>query len=326
MHKAKLLFWLLAPAAILAALWLNQPDVVIRDKPEISAVAIDQAGNITISAGFAQSCSAPAQADIVEFAANMDIQLYRQRSSRAACSLRPQTVDIMLPATSQAATNLIVNNRAWSRNGDESSFQPLRMHPVHIEFASLALTEPGDLELTLRGNQSIGCELPLLYRLRQRDEYTIIGVYNALAADSICPDRLVEIETSARVPATEAPDAALFLVNDYPIAELETATVSAKDKVLTNIMSVDARVMESYPMRISLDVRGEHPDGCDLPAQVSQSRTGNTVTVEVYREVPADMLCPMILRPYHDDIMLDGDFESGSYTIRVNSHSQTVDI
>ena len=298
----------------------------IREAAEISAVVMDSAGIVTVSAQFERSCSAPAQADIIEFADNLDVQLYRQRSSRAACSLRRQTIDIMLPGTYLPATSLIINNRAWARVGGGSAFEKLELHPVHIESASLALMESGELALTLRGNQAVGCELPLLYRLRQRDEQTIIGVYNALAAGQACPDLLVEVEATARIPATEASAVALFLVNDYAIAELETHTVSVKDKVLTNIMSVDARVMESYPMRISLEVRGEHPDGCDLPVHVSQSRAGNSVAVEVYREVPADMLCPMILRPYQDDIMLDGDFEAGRYTIRVNLHSQTLDI
>ena len=89
-------------------------------------------------------------------------------------------------------------------------------------------------------------------------------------------------------------------------------------------MNVNAT--ESQPAQISLDIEGEHPDGCDLPVQVEQAREGNTIQVDIYRVVPADMICPMILRPYQGAVQLEGGFEAGSYTIKVNSHSQTLDI
>ena len=122
--------------------------------------------------------------------------------------------------------------------------------------------------------------------------------------------------------ATEVPEAALLAVRT--LLENEEQVVSEDDKVLTNIFRVDVQVMESWPMRISLDVNGEHPDGCEYPVIVGQSRRGNIIDIEVYREVPADIICPMILKPYRDTIHLDGSFESGEYTINVNSHSQTV--
>lgn len=86
----------------------------------------------------------------------------------------------------------------------------------------------------------------------------------------------------------------------------------------THITSVDVIVMESFPMQVRLHIRGEHPDGCDFPAIVEQRREGNTVFVEVYREVPLAVMCPMILRPYEDTIALDGNFEPGNYVFQVN--------
>ncbi len=124
--------------------------------------------------------------------------------------------------------------------------------------------------------------------------------------------------------ATELPENALLAVRQW-IDNGEQA-VSDSDKVFTNIFRVDARVMESYPMRVSLDVEGEHPDGCDYPVIVGQSRRGNRVDIEVYREVPADVFCPMILKPYRDTIQVEGSFEAGDYSINVNTHSQTISI
>jgi hypothetical protein len=126
--------------------------------------------------------------------------------------------------------------------------------------------------------------------------------------------------------ATELAEDTLLALRTWIKNELEEQKMSESDKVLTNIFRVDVKVMESQPMRISLDVEGEHPDGCEYPVIVDQTRQGNTVDIEVYREVPADVICPMILKPYRDRISVDGSFESGEYTINVNSHSQAVSI
>ena len=102
--------------------------------------------------------------------------------------------------------------------------------------------------------------------------------------------------------------------------------VRETEKVMTNIFRVDVIVSDNDPLQIALDVAGEHPDGCELPVHVAQTHEDNAVQVQVYRELPVDMVCPMILRPYADTIQLDGTFAAGSYTITVNSHTQSIDI
>jgi hypothetical protein len=123
--------------------------------------------------------------------------------------------------------------------------------------------------------------------------------------------------------ATFLPEDALHTVGTWIATGLEEQAVSESDKVLTNIFRVDVKVVETH---ISLEVEGEHPDGCEYPVIVDQSRSGNSISVAVYREVPADVICPMILKPYRDTIRLESDFAPGEYTINVNSHSQTLRI
>ncbi len=89
-------------------------------------------------------------------------------------------------------------------------------------------------------------------------------------------------------------------------------------EVPTVIEVVDARLMESFPVQISLQVRGYQPDGCTFPVIVEQRREGNTIFVRIYREIPIDIMCTMQLVIYNETIMLDGGFEPGTYTIDVN--------
>lgn len=94
----------------------------------------------------------------------------------------------------------------------------------------------------------------------------------------------------------------------------------------TNIESVDVLVMESSPVQISLAVIGAQPDGCDFPVIVEQFRDGNTITVEIYRNVPINVMCTMMLIPYRETIILEGGFEPGSYTFRINDYVVERDI
>lgn len=88
--------------------------------------------------------------------------------------------------------------------------------------------------------------------------------------------------------------------------------------ILHVIESVDARLLESYPVQIHLAVTGYQPDGCNYPVQVQQQREGNRVFVRIFRQVPPDVMCPMNIVFYEATIPLEGGFESGTYTIDVN--------
>jgi hypothetical protein len=87
---------------------------------------------------------------------------------------------------------------------------------------------------------------------------------------------------------------------------------------LTVIEKVETQVSARMPATITLRVSGYHPDGCQFPAQVQQTRVGDKVTVKIFRLVPKDLLCTMELNPYNDTITLETTFDSGTYTIDVN--------
>ncbi len=91
------------------------------------------------------------------------------------------------------------------------------------------------------------------------------------------------------------------------------------------IESVDVMVLESDPVQVSLTVTGYH-DGCEYPVTIEQRRAGNEVFVDIYREMPVDVICPMIAVSYIASISLEGSFESGTYTIHVNDFVQTLDL
>lgn len=87
---------------------------------------------------------------------------------------------------------------------------------------------------------------------------------------------------------------------------------------LTVIEKIETQVSTGLPATVTMQISGYHPDGCKFPAQVQQTRSGDKVTVKIFRIVPKDILCTMDLNPYNDTITLDGTFDSGTYIVDVN--------
>jgi inhibitor of cysteine peptidase len=98
---------------------------------------------------------------------------------------------------------------------------------------------------------------------------------------------------------------------------------SAPVQSFLNVRNVEVIVLESFPMQVQLHITGEWPTGCDYPASVDQQIEANTAVVKIYQEIPSDIMCPMILRPYDDTITLDGNFEAGNYVFQVNDYVVT---
>jgi hypothetical protein len=121
---------------------------------------------------------------------------------------------------------------------------------------------------------------------------------------------------------------ALGPATPVPAAITPTPVVvqAAPYQSLTLISKVDALILESAPPQLQLVIKGDHPDGCQLPVKVEQRRDGKQVFVKIYREIPGDILCTMALQPYEDTIKLDGPFAAGDYTIDVNGFVLTVKI
>ena len=262
-----------------------------RALPLIDSLALSRADDgqrLRISGHYAEDCAAPWQTRVHTFPHNLDVQLYRGVASSADCGPQDAAYEIELDLDSaNAASAVIINDQVWE--AARADFVELGLFPVWIEQATLQPDAAGGPQLRLQGTQAVGCTLPLLFTWREFGGGLSLGVYNAMDAAGVCPAVQIDIDETIALPATELPADTLLEVNGILVSELETQNVSDTDKVLTNIFQVDATVAGE---RVSLAVEGEHPDGCDFPVQVDQSRNGNRVRVEVYREIPSRCLLP----------------------------------
>lgn len=89
------------------------------------------------------------------------------------------------------------------------------------------------------------------------------------------------------------------------------------------VESVQVRIMESFPVQVSAQVRGHLRDGCESLAGTTQSRSGNTVSVTIATERETGLVCTQALVPVEENVRLDGAFPAGTYVVRVNGIEQT---
>ena len=65
-------------------------------------------------------------------------------------------------------------------------------------------------------------------------------------------------------------------------------------------------------------IQGALPDACAELADVSQSRSGQFVTVDLMMRQPRETVCAAVVRPFRFYLMLDEPFEVGAYTLTIN--------
>jgi hypothetical protein len=114
--------------------------------------------------------------------------------------------------------------------------------------------------------------------------------------------------------------AALPLIACGSGAESPTAT---RETDRLTVESVQVRIMESFPVQVSAQVKGYLRDGCESLAGTTQARSGNAITVTIATERQLGRACIQVLAPVEENVRLDGVFAPGIYAVRVNGIEQT---
>jgi inhibitor of cysteine peptidase len=98
---------------------------------------------------------------------------------------------------------------------------------------------------------------------------------------------------------------------------------AARETDRLTVESVQVRIMESFPVQVSAQVKGYLRDGCESLAGTTQSRSGNTITVNIATARETGRACIQVLAPVEENVRLDGAFAAGIYLVRVNGFEQT---
>lgn len=65
-------------------------------------------------------------------------------------------------------------------------------------------------------------------------------------------------------------------------------------------------------------IKGSLPDGCTELHDVTQERFGHIIHVGIEMRRPQGSVCTRVMRPFRFYLRLDGAYEPGSYTLKLN--------
>ncbi len=85
------------------------------------------------------------------------------------------------------------------------------------------------------------------------------------------------------------------------------------------ILDVDVRVLESFPVQIHVGVTGVLADACTSFASAEVTRTDDTFVVTVYTTRPANRMCAQVVSQFTEVVSLDvAGLPAGTYAVEVN--------
>jgi hypothetical protein len=96
--------------------------------------------------------------------------------------------------------------------------------------------------------------------------------------------------------------------------------------VLAPIESVSILVLEIFPPQYQVQIAYGLPNSCTTPGSADLDRDGNTITVTVTMQAPADdgLVCAQVYRTVDITVGLGSDFEPGeTYKVVVNDVTKT---
>ena len=77
-------------------------------------------------------------------------------------------------------------------------------------------------------------------------------------------------------------------------------------------------IMESFPVKVRVNVVGNLPDGCtSIAGSKAEMIDESTFELSIYTERPEDMMCTMALVPFEESISLEVEgLPAGIYTVK----------
>ena len=73
-------------------------------------------------------------------------------------------------------------------------------------------------------------------------------------------------------------------------------------------------------------VKGALPDACTELHDVAQERLGHILHVTLRMRRPQGAVCASVVRPYRFYVMLEGRYEPGSYTLKLNEQAHPFEV
>jgi hypothetical protein len=98
------------------------------------------------------------------------------------------------------------------------------------------------------------------------------------------------------------------------------------DTVHARPASFQSDLVENGRVPVEILVKGSLPDACSELHEARQERAGHIINMRLEMRRPQGAVCATVVRPFRFYLQLDGTFEPGSYTIRLNHDVYTFSV
>lgn len=178
-----------------------------------------------------------------------------------------------------------------------------------------------------------------------RSKYGWIGLIVTLAVLSGCggaaqtatsPAEEVTPQTTHELRPTDTPTPAATDQPDQPADDAGSATAEGPLKPpghvetgLAVIDSMEVAILESFPVQVSVTLKGNLPDGCTSLGTIDQTydAQSKTFTLTVPTNRPTGVFCTEALVPFQENVMLPvAGLAKGTYTVRANDQTTTFEL
>lgn len=90
-------------------------------------------------------------------------------------------------------------------------------------------------------------------------------------------------------------------------------------KGVARITSIEISILESFPVQVMVDIKGDLSDSCTTVDEINQTKQGNTFFVTVTTKRPKDAMCAQVITPFEEKISLDvSNLKKGTYEVNIN--------
>ena len=121
---------------------------------------------------------------------------------------------------------------------------------------------------------------------------------------------------------TETPDMDESVSSDDPTATPSEGKPDTAENIIIGdamVESIDVMILESFPVQVSVHVTGYLGDGCTTLGDITTTQEGETFSVHISTQRPADMMCTQQLVGFEENVMLDvAGLPAGTYMVDVN--------
>ena len=151
----------------------------------------------------------------------------------------------------------------------------------------------------------------------------VAGCLGSRAAREVPPD-----ERFGHRPAEASPDGLNMTTLAAPDSATDYFTYPAPfDTVLVRPAPFAADTPPAgQQVAVELLIKGAFPDACAELSAFEQDRAGHLIEATLSMRKPQGSICASVRRPYRFYVLLDGRYEVGSYTLKLNGRAVPFEI